>query len=136
MLNSQIRESENTSLETKNGLERQRKVSPNVNKNDVKKFLTFVAEGEQDKAEAMLQNNPALVLVPGDVADLSKRTFKAITGFQYAVWALDWHMWTKPMITLFVLGGRAIVTQTTAVKSVVLGLNKWAEHNFCYQRTL
>ena len=94
MLNSQIRESENTSLETKNGLERQRKVSPNVNKNDVKKFLTFVAEGEQDKAEAMLQNNPALVLVPGDVADLSKRTFKAITGFQYAVWALDWHMWT------------------------------------------
>jgi ankyrin repeat protein len=57
-------------------------------------FLRWVAEGEQDKAEAMLKSNPALALVPGDVTDLSKRVFNGITGFQYAVWALDWHMWT------------------------------------------
>jgi hypothetical protein len=57
-------------------------------------FLRLVAEGEQDKAEAMLQSNSALALLSGDIADLSKRTFTNITGFQYAVWALDWHMWT------------------------------------------
>jgi hypothetical protein len=28
-----------------------------------------------------------------NVTDLSGRIFNNITGFQYAVWALDWHMW-------------------------------------------
>ncbi len=59
----------------------------------VKDFLTLVVEGEQNKAEAMLKINPALALSSGDVTDLSNRMFKGITGFQYAVWALDWHMW-------------------------------------------
>jgi len=70
------------------------KPSSQVSASDLTKFLRFVAEGEQDKAEAMLKSNPNLALVPGDVTDLSKRTFNGITGFQYAVWALDWHMWT------------------------------------------
>ncbi len=61
---------------------------------EIAEFLTLVAEGEQDQAEAMLKSNPDLALVSGDVTDLSKRTFTDITGFQYAVWALDWHMWT------------------------------------------
>ncbi len=67
---------------------------PKVDTNDLNRFLTLVAEGEQDKAEAMLKINPTLALVPGEITDLSKRTFTGITGFQYAVWALDWHMWT------------------------------------------
>ena len=57
-------------------------------------FLRLVAEGEQDKAEAMLKANGGLALQSGTVTDLSNRTFKHITGFQYAVWAMDWHMWT------------------------------------------
>jgi len=61
---------------------------------EVAAFLKLIAEGEQDKAEAMLKNCSELALVPGNVTDLSKRTFTNITGFQYAVWALDWHMWT------------------------------------------
>jgi len=65
-----------------------------VDANDLKKFLRWVAEGEQDKAEAILKSNHKLTLMSGDVMDLSKRTFTDITGFQYAVWALDWHMWT------------------------------------------
>jgi len=69
-------------------------VSPAVNQKEVSEFLRLVAEGEQDKAKAMLKSKPALALMPGDVTDLSKRTFTGITGFQYAVWALDWHMWT------------------------------------------
>lgn len=57
-------------------------------------FLTYVAEGEQGKAEAFLQKCPALGLRSGEVTDLSKRTFRNITALQYALWALDWHMWT------------------------------------------
>ncbi len=56
-------------------------------------FLMLVAEGEQDMAEALLKQTPALAHTPPDVTDLSGRSFKGITGFQYAVWALDWHMW-------------------------------------------
>ena len=61
---------------------------------DVQQFLNFVAQGEQDQAEKLLQNNARLAFIPGDVADLSGRAFKDITGFQYAVWTLDSHMWT------------------------------------------
>ncbi|HQY22132.1 MAG TPA: ankyrin repeat domain-containing protein [Gammaproteobacteria bacterium] len=67
---------------------------PYVNPNDIAEFLTFVAEGEQGKAKAMLKSNRDLALVSGNVIDLSNRIFNGITGFQYAVWALDWHMWT------------------------------------------
>ncbi len=67
----------------------------NVNEfKELQEFLKAVAEGEQDKAEAMLKSNHALALVPTDVTDLSKRTFKNITALQYALWALDWRMWT------------------------------------------
>ena len=57
-------------------------------------FLKLVAEGEQDQAEKLLKSNQDLALAPGDVTDLAGRTFKGITAFQYAVWALDWNMWT------------------------------------------
>ena len=52
-----------------------------------------VAFGEQDEAKEMLKINPELLLHKGDVTDYSNRTFKGITAFQYALWALDWHMW-------------------------------------------
>jgi serine/threonine protein kinase len=68
--------------------------APRVSASDLQTFLRLVAEGEQEQVEAMLKSNPNLALVPGDVTDLSKRTFNGITAFQYAVWALDWHMWT------------------------------------------
>ena len=56
-------------------------------------FLTHVVKGEQRQAEEMLKKNRHLALVSGTVTDHAGRTFKNITGFQYAVWALDWHMW-------------------------------------------
>jgi serine/threonine protein kinase len=57
-------------------------------------LLQYVAEGEQDKAEALIQKDKNLLLHPGTLKDLSGREFKQITAFQYALWAMDWHMWT------------------------------------------
>jgi hypothetical protein len=56
-------------------------------------FLHLVVSGQQDEAEALLKENPKLGRTAGDVIDHAKRAFKNITGFQYAVWALDWRMW-------------------------------------------
>jgi hypothetical protein len=60
----------------------------------VTRFLGHVVRGEQNEAEAMLQQMPVLALIPGEVTDLSDRHFGNITAFQYALWAWDWHMWT------------------------------------------
>jgi len=61
---------------------------------EINKLLLHVARGEQDKAENMLRGNPALAWYSGTVTDLSERRFANITAFQYALWAMDWHMWT------------------------------------------
>ena len=64
------------------------------------KFLKHVGFGEQDQANAMLQANPILTTLKGDLTDCSvypetygHRVFPNITALQYAVWALDFHMW-------------------------------------------
>ncbi len=57
-------------------------------------LLQYVAEGEQDKVEAIFKKDKNLLLYAGMVIDLSGREFKQITAFQYALWAMDWHMWT------------------------------------------
>ncbi len=66
---------------------------PQSNNQELSQFLRVVAEGEQGQAEMMLEKNKDLVLFSGSIKDLSGRTFENITGFQYACWALDWHMW-------------------------------------------
>ena len=60
---------------------------------DLKQLLQCVVEGEQDKAETLIQKDKNLLLHMGRVTDLSGREFKQITAFQYAFWAMDWHMW-------------------------------------------
>jgi hypothetical protein len=77
-------------------------------------LLQFVAEGEQDKAETLIQKDPNLLLHAGTVTDLSGREFKSITAFQYALWAMDWHMWT--MIKKYLLQ-EAQVEQWQALES-------------------
>ena len=67
---------------------------PQTDIKELNTFLRLVAEGEQDQAKNLLKKTPELALASSDVTDLSGRTFKDITGFQYAVWALDWHMWS------------------------------------------
>lgn len=67
--------------------------TPPIDPAKLKGLLYHVTAGEQNEAEAILKANPRLVLAKGDVTDLSGRTFKDITAFQYAAWALDWEMW-------------------------------------------
>ncbi len=71
-----------------------------VTQKEVDQFIDHVAKGNQDGAEAMLKQKPQLLLCKGAAKDHAGREFKGvgkesggITGFQYAVWALDWHMW-------------------------------------------
>ena len=59
----------------------------------VARLLEHVTKGEQDEAKKMLEEDPNLLLQKGNVKDLSGREFYQITAFQYALWALDRHMW-------------------------------------------
>jgi serine/threonine protein kinase len=68
--------------------------SKSVDKGALEQLLRLVAEGEQDKAEELIKEDNNLLLYAGSVRDLSGREFKQITAFQYALWAMDWHMWT------------------------------------------
>ncbi|MBS0351103.1 MAG: protein kinase [Proteobacteria bacterium] len=65
-----------------------------VDQKSLSQLLQYVAEGEQDKAEELIKKDNNLLLHTGTVKDLSGREFKQITAFQYALWAMDWHMWT------------------------------------------
>ncbi|MBS0350626.1 MAG: protein kinase [Proteobacteria bacterium] len=60
----------------------------------LEQLLRFVVEGEQDKAEELIKKDKSLLFHAGAVKDLSGREFKQITAFQYALWAMDYHMWT------------------------------------------
>jgi hypothetical protein len=67
---------------------------PTIDEKALNKLLQYVAGGEQDKAEELIKKDKNLLLHAGTVKDLSGREFKGITAFQYALWAMDWHMWT------------------------------------------
>jgi hypothetical protein len=56
-------------------------------------LIQYVVKGEQAKAKKLLQLNPYLLLQKKEVTDYSGRTFTNLTAFQYALWALDRHMW-------------------------------------------
>ncbi len=60
---------------------------------DVRKLLHHVTRGEHDVVKAMLKQDISLISKRGFVTDCSGREFENITGFEYALWALDKHMW-------------------------------------------
>lgn len=61
----------------------------------VRKLLHHVVRGNHEAVIAMLENNPSLMCIRGQVKDLSGREFFNISGFEYCLWALDKHLWTK-----------------------------------------
>ena len=85
---------------------------------ELSKLLQLVAEGEQDQAEELIKKNVGLLLSPGRVTDLSDRTFESVTAFQYALWALDWHIWK---MILKYIPKEAAVEQLAALESKGLG---------------
>lgn len=73
--------------------EKAQTVAKELSAQAIQAYLTAVYRGELDTVETLLKANPSLTHAQGDLTDLSKRTFTNITGFQYAVWALDGPMW-------------------------------------------
>jgi hypothetical protein len=90
----QLIKDKNNNIKNDSKLNNQSRVSlAKVDSKDLRTFLDYVSAGLENEVEKMLVNNAGLALARGTVNDHSKRTFKDITGFQYAIWALDWHMW-------------------------------------------
>lgn len=60
---------------------------------DVRKLLHYVARGDHKAVEAMLKKDMSLIFKRGVVTDCSGREFENVSPFEYALWALDKHMW-------------------------------------------
>ena len=56
-------------------------------------LLRHVARGEQAQAQVMLHADPSLMFERSSVTELSGRTFPSVSGFEYALWAMDTRMW-------------------------------------------
>lgn len=59
----------------------------------VSKLLEHVAKGNQAKVEELLKKYPEYLLMRGNVTDLTGREFIGISAFEYALWAMDSHMY-------------------------------------------
>lgn len=57
-------------------------------------FLFELTRGNHEAVRAMLAKDKSLFYRKSKVTDCSGRTFENISGFEYALWALDKHMWT------------------------------------------
>jgi hypothetical protein len=62
---------------------------------DIRKLLHHVARSEHDAVQSMLKNDINLIFKRGLLTDCSGRIFNDISAFEYALWALDKHMWTS-----------------------------------------
>lgn len=60
---------------------------------DVRKLLHYLTRGEHHAVKAMLKKDISLMYKRGVVMDCSGRKFENVSPFEYALWALDKHMW-------------------------------------------
>ncbi|MGQ3887523.1 F-box protein [Legionella sp. CNM-1927-20] len=67
---------------------------------DVRKLLHYVTRGEHEAVAAILKKDMSLIFKRGKVTDCSGRTFDNISSLEYALWALDKHMWTMMLACL------------------------------------
>ncbi|CZH05220.1 TPA: F-box protein [Legionella pneumophila] len=67
---------------------------------DVHKLLHHVTRGEHEAVKAMLEGDMSLIYKRGKVTDCSGRVFDNISAFEYALWALDKHMWTNMIASI------------------------------------
>ncbi|STX81209.1 SidC homolog [Legionella busanensis] len=59
----------------------------------VPKLLYYVVRSRHDSVQSILKDDVSLMLKRGRVTDCSGREFESISAFEYALWALDKHMW-------------------------------------------
>ena len=62
---------------------------------NVRKLLNHIVRGQYDAVQSILTDDINLMLKRGKVTDYSGREFENISAFEYALWALDKHMWIK-----------------------------------------
>ncbi|MDI9817936.1 MULTISPECIES: F-box protein [unclassified Legionella] len=81
----------------------------------VRKLLPHVVQGKHEAVQAILKKDISLIFKRGVVTDCSGRTFESISAFEYALWAIDKHMWAA-MIACIPENeeGREIVAQLMA----------------------
>lgn len=62
---------------------------------EVRKLLHYVVRGMHDEVQLILSGDINLIFKRGKVTDCSGRVFENVSGFEYALWALDKHMWAQ-----------------------------------------
>lgn len=62
---------------------------------DIRILLNHVVCGEYDSVQQILDQDISSITKKGRVTDRSGRSFENISAFEYALWALDEHMWTR-----------------------------------------
>ncbi|WP_419418536.1 F-box protein [Legionella sp. D16C41] len=111
----------------------------------LQKFIHHVARGEHEAVKAMLEKDIHLLVKRDIVTDYSGRTFESISGFEYALWALDKHMWTMMLDCLPKNEkGQQVLVQLLAQYNKVdsdgvtyrLKENKITEQHFDFEKTL
>ena len=61
---------------------------------DVRKLLHYMVRGDHNRVQQILKENIHLMFKMDKVTDCSGREFENVSSFEYALWALDKHMWT------------------------------------------
>ena len=112
---------------------------------NIREFLRHVVSGKHEVVKAMLEKDINLLCIKGRVTDCSKRTFYNISGFEYALWALDKHQWTMMLDCLPKNeAGQAVLKklriQYAKVKregvTYELNDNKFTEKHFDFENTI
>lgn len=60
---------------------------------DIRKLLHHVVHGNHEAVQTILKKDMNLIFKRGKVTDCSGREFENVSAFEYALWALDKHMW-------------------------------------------
>ncbi len=69
----------------------------------VAKLASCAAWGDEDKVKQLLNISPGhlgYLAARTTIKDPSGRVFPNISAFQYAIWAMDWHMWMMMLDSL------------------------------------
>lgn len=64
-----------------------------IRENNLNQLFEYIVKSDFEKIKELIRRYPGLLLLSGDVRDLSGRLFKQITAFQYAIWAKDYLIW-------------------------------------------